>query len=198
MQRRGPGRYRDERLRRHYVCCATQVLVSLAEVFLSLGGSSSIPVGVLPFLEAVERLLGPGSGALMPDEGNRPVEGFRAGGRFRNLPRRVGAGTRLLRRQRDCRKILTSVWPITNPRLLRKRTSFPPVALPSLGGTTTLSDALVYHRQDDVGDASYVPNGPLPRAVQRSIHEAHCDEGVEAAEGDAMPGIGDVMNVVEP
>ena len=36
------------------------------------------------------------------------------------------------------------------------------------------------------------------RAVQRSIHEAHCDECVEAAEGDAMPGIGDVMDVVEP
>ena len=36
------------------------------------------------------------------------------------------------------------------------------------------------------------------RAVQRSIHEAHCEESADAAESDAMPRISDVVNTVEP
>ena len=58
------------------------------------------------------------------------------------------------------------------------------------GGRGTDFGAQCGRQAGEVGEPS--------RAVQRSIHEAHCDECVEAAEGDAMPGIGDVMDVVEP
>ena len=44
----------------------------------------------------------------------------------------------------------------------QKSGSFPPLALPSLGSTTTLSDARGDHRQDDVGGATSVPHGPPP------------------------------------
>jgi hypothetical protein len=37
---------------------------------------------------------------------------------------------------------------------------------------------------------------PRSRAVQRSIHDAHAEHCGDAAEGDAMPRIGDVVNVV--
>ena len=36
-----------------------------------------------------------------------------------------------------------------------------------------------------------------PRAVQRSIHEAHGEESADAAESDAMPRISDVVNTIE-
>jgi hypothetical protein len=40
-------------------------------------------------------------------------------------------------------------------------------------------------------------SGPqVPRAVQRSIHDAHGEDCTDAAEGDAMPTIRDVMNAV--
>jgi hypothetical protein len=42
--------------------------------------------------------------------------------------------------------------------------------------------------------------GLLPasaRVVQRSIHDAHGEDCIDAAEGDAMPTIRDVMNAVE-
>ena len=44
----------------------------------------------------------------------------------------------------------------------QKSGSFPPLALPSLSSTTTLSDARGDHRQDDVGGATSVPHGPPP------------------------------------
>ena len=36
------------------------------------------------------------------------------------------------------------------------------------------------------------------RAVQRSIHEAHCEESADAAESYPMPRISDVVKTVEP
>ena len=36
-----------------------------------------------------------------------------------------------------------------------------------------------------------------PRAVQRSTHEPHAQNRVDAAEGDAMPCIGDVTHLIE-
>ena len=44
----------------------------------------------------------------------------------------------------------------------QKSGSFPPLALPSLGSTTTLSDTHEDHRHDDVGGATSVPHGPPP------------------------------------
>src|SRR5208282_3537021 len=44
----------------------------------------------------------------------------------------------------------------------QKSGSFPPLALPSLSSTTTLSDAREDHRRNDVGGATSVPYGPPP------------------------------------
>src|SRR5450756_1245297 len=44
----------------------------------------------------------------------------------------------------------------------QKSGSFPPLALPSLGSTMTLSETRSDHRRDDVGGATYVRAG-LPR-----------------------------------
>jgi hypothetical protein len=39
--------------------------------------------------------------------------------------------------------------------------------------------------------------GLNPRAVQRSIHDAHVEDSIDSAEGDAVACIGDVADVVE-
>src|SRR6478672_1713110 len=44
----------------------------------------------------------------------------------------------------------------------QKSGSFPPLALPSLSSTATLSDTRGDHRLDDVGGATSVPHGPPP------------------------------------
>src|SRR5215472_5612646 len=47
-------------------------------------------------------------------------------------------------------------------KALQKSGPFPPLALPSLASTTTLSDARGNHRRNDVGGATSVPHGPPP------------------------------------
>src|SRR4051794_25136780 len=73
---------------------------------------------------------------------------------------------------------------VTDPRLLQqahqKSGPFPPLALPSLGSTTTLSDARRDHRRDDVGGATSVPRGPPPiTRLTLPTCRAHYPDGPE-------------------
>ena len=62
----------------------------------------------------------------------------------------------------------------------QKSGPFPPLALPSLVSTTTLSDTHEDHRHDDVGGATSVPHGPPPiTRLTLPTCRAHYPDGPE-------------------
>jgi hypothetical protein len=83
-----------------------------------------------------------------------------------HAPVRLGSAIQSARKAPGFVRCLIGFRQVTSPYLLRqthqKSGSFPPLALPSLSSTTTLSDTRRGHRRDDGEAATSAPCGPPP------------------------------------